>query len=60
MRKGAVNNTPGTEAVIQDYLSRINPAASRGRNEDRTIVVPINIDGRKLSSALVRISNRSV
>lgn len=60
MRGGSVSNAPGTEMIIQDYLKKINPAASRGRSEDHVVVIPINIDGRRLSSALVRIAHQSV
>jgi actin-like ATPase involved in cell morphogenesis len=58
MRGGPVTNAPGTETVIQDYLKKINP--SRGKDQDHIVVVPLNINGRALGSALVRIAHRSV
>jgi hypothetical protein len=59
MRRGPVSNAPGTELIIQDYLKKINPSRT-SRSEDHVVVVPINIDGRRLSSALVRIAHQSV
>lgn len=57
MRRSPVTNSPGTEAIITDYLNRME---SNKKKEERTIVIPINIDGRKLGSGLVRISSRSI
>lgn len=58
MRRGPVSNSPGTETIIQDYLKKINPASSR--DEERTIVIPIQLDGRKIGTGMVRIAHRSV
>jgi hypothetical protein len=58
LRRGPVANTPGSEAIISDYLNRMKGNSSK--NEERVIVVPINIDGRKLGAGLVRIANRTI
>lgn len=59
MRKGPTTNRPGTETVVQDYLNKINPTRNRDERE-KVVVVPINIDGRRLGEGLVKIAYQSI